>query len=159
MLKTDSANDRVSLDTVDKEPDGQQLSEGRAGGNALYTPNLCARLLVRQVRPLPSPNGSLSSSTCPHTYSHEASCPTPLATKARHFRSAADRGRPVTRPSIRLRLAGEARAPDSVPHTGPVHGAGQIGLGCFDGQVEVVAHQAVGMQHEMEAGDDRLQHA
>ena len=74
MLKIDSANDRVSLDTVDKEPDGQQLSEGRAGGNALYTPNLCARLLVRQVRPLPSPNGSLPSSTCPHTYSHGASC-------------------------------------------------------------------------------------
>ncbi len=36
------------------------------------------------------------------------------------------------------------------------HGAGQIGLGCFHEQVEVVVHQAVGMQHEMEASDDRL---
>lgn len=74
MLKIDSANDRVSLDTVDKEPDGQQLSEGRTGGNALYTPNLCERLLIRQVRPLPSTNGSLPSSICPHTCSHETSC-------------------------------------------------------------------------------------
>lgn len=39
------------------------------------------------------------------------------------------------------------------------HGAGQIGLGCFHEQVEVVAHQAVAMQHEMKAGDDTLQHA
>ena len=46
MLKIDSANDRVSLDTVDKEPDGQQLSEGRAGGNALRPRNLCERLLI-----------------------------------------------------------------------------------------------------------------
>ena len=38
------------------------------------------------------------------------------------------------------------------------HGAGQIGLGCFHEQVEVVAHQAVGMQHEMKPGDDTLQH-
>ena len=74
MLKIDSANDRVSLDTVDKEPDGQQLSESRTGGNALYTPNLCERLLIWQVRPLPSTNGSLPSSTCPRTCSHGASC-------------------------------------------------------------------------------------
>lgn len=39
------------------------------------------------------------------------------------------------------------------------HGGGEIGLGCFHQQVKVVAHQAVGMQHEMTAGDDPLQHA
>jgi len=38
------------------------------------------------------------------------------------------------------------------------HGGGEIGFGCFHEQVEVVTHQALGMQHEMIAGDDTLQH-
>ncbi len=32
-------------------------------------------------------------------------------------------------------------------------------VGCFHEQMEVVAHHAVRMQHEMKAGDDTLQHA